>query len=126
MTPSMMATRSALPLTNTATFKYIREKTETVSETTPANVVTSHEPRISTGTKLSRKMKELFSSKERRVKSETPEKKSALYRQFVEARALSDSQLSKATASTPPRDSSSSKFMQKTKMMLVRKGFKKQ
>ncbi|OWY90532.1 hypothetical protein PHMEG_00041306 [Phytophthora megakarya] len=74
MTPSMMVTRNALPLTNTATLIYIREKTESTSEDTTTNP----DLRVSTGTKLSRKMKKLFSSKERRVESEIPEKKSAL------------------------------------------------
>ncbi|OWY93841.1 hypothetical protein PHMEG_00036605 [Phytophthora megakarya] len=94
MTSCMMATRNALPLSNPATLRYIHEKTETVSETTPVNVVTSHEPRISTRTKLSRKMKELFSNNEqRRIKTETPGEKSVFYRQFIEARALTNKSL---------------------------------
>ncbi|OWY94631.1 hypothetical protein PHMEG_00035587 [Phytophthora megakarya] len=88
MTPSMMAARNALPLSNAATLMHIHEKTVNTSETQTTNVISSHEPRVSTGAKLSRKMKDLFSSKERRVESEIPEKKSAFYRQFIESRAL--------------------------------------
>ncbi|OWY98964.1 hypothetical protein PHMEG_00030127 [Phytophthora megakarya] len=94
MTSCMMATRNALLFNNPATLQYIHEKTETVSETTPANAVTSHEPRVSTRTKLSRKMKELFSNEDKRLnKTETPGKKSMFYRQFIKARALMNKSL---------------------------------
>lgn len=88
MTPSMMATRNALPLSTPATLMYVREKTA-AAETTSTDV-TSSKPRDSTGAKLSRKMRKLFPSKKERKQDATtqPANMSAFYRQFVEARVF--------------------------------------
>ncbi|KAG3089028.1 hypothetical protein PI124_g17215 [Phytophthora idaei] len=94
MNPSMMATRNALPLSNPATLMYIREKTAaaTDTETTTSTAdVALLKSRDSTGARLSRKMEKLFSSRKverRQNAADLPAKKSAFYRQFVEARAF--------------------------------------
>ncbi|KUF90193.1 Minor histocompatibility antigen H13 [Phytophthora nicotianae] len=64
MNPSMMATRNALPLSNPATLMYIHEKTATTDArtTTRTTDIALSKPRNSTRTRLSLKMKELFSS----------------------------------------------------------------
>ncbi|KAK1944185.1 Microcephalin [Phytophthora citrophthora] len=65
MTPSMMATRNALPLSNPSTLMYIRQKTATAdTETTASADVSSPKPqRDSMTARLSRKMKGSFWSK---------------------------------------------------------------
>ncbi|KAG6956989.1 hypothetical protein JG687_00010257 [Phytophthora cactorum] len=91
MNPSMMATRNALPLSNPATLMHIREKTADTETTTSTADVAFLKSRDSTGARLSRKMEKLFSSRkaERRQNAvDLPAKKSAFYRQFVEARAF--------------------------------------
>ncbi|ETN24078.1 hypothetical protein PPTG_00533 [Phytophthora nicotianae INRA-310] len=94
MNPSMMATRNALPLSNPATLIYIHEKTATTDArtTTRTTDIALSKPRNSTRTRLSLKMKELFSSNktERREQdlADQPARKSAFYRQFIEARAF--------------------------------------
>jgi hypothetical protein len=89
-------------MSNYATLMYVRDKTTTAAaatagsstttapETAAADVATSTKPRDSTGVKLSRKMKALFSSKtERQLDAdEATARKSAFYRQFVEAGAF--------------------------------------
>ncbi|KAG7375290.1 hypothetical protein PHYPSEUDO_002063 [Phytophthora pseudosyringae] len=93
MTPSMMATRNALPLSTPATLQYIREKTTTAdAETTASADGASSKPRDSTGARFSRKMKELLPSKKEQPQdaTEEPARKSAFYRQFVAARAFTN------------------------------------
>ncbi|KAE8894726.1 hypothetical protein PF005_g32308 [Phytophthora fragariae] len=90
MTPSMMATRNALPLSTPATLMYMREKT---SDAVKTDVVTAAEPHNSTGSKLSRKMKELFQSGKSRKQAPSPSekresRKEAQRRQFVDSMAF--------------------------------------
>ncbi|KAL4129941.1 hypothetical protein PRIC2_005949 [Phytophthora ramorum] len=92
MTPSMMATRIALPLSTPSTLMHIREKTA-ASETTSTGMLSS-KPRGSMGAKISRKMKGLLPSKKERKQASTKtslERKSAFWRQFVEAEAFVNS-----------------------------------
>ncbi|KAL3665560.1 hypothetical protein V7S43_009594 [Phytophthora oleae] len=94
MTPSMMATRNALPLSNPSTLMYIREKATANTETTANTDVASSKPqRDSMTARLSRKMKGPFWAKKERKQDAVEEdaRKSAFYRQFVEARAFVNS-----------------------------------
>ncbi|KAG1691637.1 hypothetical protein DVH05_026800 [Phytophthora capsici] len=90
MTPSMMATRNALPLSNHSTLVYIREKTADAETVASADVSASKPPRVSMTARLSRKMKGSFWSKKERKQDavEKDSRKNAFYRQFIEARAF--------------------------------------
>ncbi|KAG1704644.1 hypothetical protein DVH05_005573 [Phytophthora capsici] len=89
MTPSMMATRNALPLSNHSTLMYIREKTADVDTIASADV-SPNSQRDSMTARLSRKMKGSFWSKKERKQDavEKDSRKNAFYRQFIEARAF--------------------------------------
>ncbi|KAG6614599.1 Minor histocompatibility antigen H13 [Phytophthora cinnamomi] len=94
MTPSMVATRNALPLSTPATLMFVREKTDKTSDDTcKADVVTASGPRDSTGAKLSRKMKDLFRSNKASKQAPSPSeqresRKEAQRRQYIASLAL--------------------------------------
>ncbi|ETI56986.1 hypothetical protein F443_00651, partial [Phytophthora nicotianae P1569] len=90
--PSMMATSNAPPLSDSATHKYMHKKTAATEAMTITNMSDVSFSKLcdSTGERLSRKIKAIPSNKTKRGQdpADTPARKNALYRQYIEARAF--------------------------------------